>query len=215
MENKNNEIKEAYNDWASQYDTNHNRTRDLEGGALRRTLQNLTFDECLELGCGTGKNTEWLLSKTQHITAVDLSDKMLEKAQQKIKQSAVKFIQADITQDWGFAQKTYDLITFSLMLEHIEDISAIFAKAVQVLKPEGYIYIGELHSFKQYMGSKARYETPEGTKELVCFTHHTSDFFKLAKQHQLNIVDFEEYFDEDDRRGIPRILTFLLQKVII
>lgn len=207
-----NEIREAYNDWATQYDTNHNRTRDLEGVVLRRTLQEVSFNNCLEIGCGTGKNTEWLLTKAEHITAVDLSEKMLTKAQEKVQQPQVTFVQADITQDWRFAQKQYDLVTFSLMLEHIKDIGAVIAKATKVLKPQGYIYIGELHAIKQYMGSKARYETSEGTKELVCFTHHISDFFRIAQQHQLEVVVFEEYFDEDDRQGVPRILTFLLQK---
>lgn len=207
-----NEIREAYNDWATQYDTNHNRTRDLEGIVLRRVLQEVNFNNCLEIGCGTGKNTEWLLTKSEHIIAVDLSEKMLAKAQEKIPLPQVTFIQADITQDWDFAQKLYDLVTFSLMLEHIEDIATVIAKATKVLKPQGYIYIGELHSIKQYMGSKARYETSEGTKELVCFTHHISDFFRIAQQHQLEMVVFEEYFDEDDRQGVPRILTFLLQK---
>ncbi|WP_299455473.1 class I SAM-dependent methyltransferase [uncultured Microscilla sp.] len=212
MEQQNNEIKDAYNDWAAQYDTNHNHTRDMEGIAMRCTLKDITFNDCLELGCGTGKNTAWLLTQAQHLTAVDLSERMLEKAQEKVQSEKVNFVQADITQGWSFVKRPCDLITFSLLLEHIEDISAIFSKAVHVLKPGGYIYIGELHSIKQYMGSKARYETPEGTKELICFTHHTSDFFKLAKLHQLDIVEFEEHFDNDDRKNIPRILTFLLQK---
>lgn len=207
-----NEIREAYNNWATQYDTNHNRTRDLEGVVLRRMLQEVSFDNCLEIGCGTGKNTEWLLTKAEHITAVDLSGQMLAKAKDKIAQPQVAFVQADITQDWDFAQQQYDLVTFSLMLEHIEDIATVIAKAAKVLKPQGYIYIGELHSIKQYIGSKARYETSEGTKELVCFTHHISDFFKIAQKYQLDVVVFDEYFDDDDRQGVPRILTFLLQK---
>ena len=53
-------VQEAYDNWADQYDSNMNKTRDLEAVALRETLAYIPFDTCLEIGCGTGKNTEWL-----------------------------------------------------------------------------------------------------------------------------------------------------------
>ena len=55
--------REAYNKWSEQYDTNINRTRDLEAVALRKTLSVIPFKRCLEIGCGTGKNTEWLVNR--------------------------------------------------------------------------------------------------------------------------------------------------------
>ena len=67
------DTQQAYNSWAAQYDTNKNNTRDLEAGALRSVLAAISFDTCLEIGCGTGKNTTWLMQRAQHVTAVDLS----------------------------------------------------------------------------------------------------------------------------------------------
>jgi ubiquinone/menaquinone biosynthesis C-methylase UbiE len=77
-------IKDAYNIWSEQYDSNKNFTRDLEGDALRSILGNFRFDTCLEMGCGTGKNTNWLLSKANNVVAVDFSEAMLAKAKEKI-----------------------------------------------------------------------------------------------------------------------------------
>ena len=76
-------VKQAYAQWAEQYDTNLNKTRDLEAISLRKTLEPITATNCLEIGCGTGKNTQWLAGKTQHLTAVDLTEEMLEKAKEK------------------------------------------------------------------------------------------------------------------------------------
>ena len=73
-------IQQAYNAWSTQYDTNLNKTRDLEAQSLQTTLANINFDTCLEIGCGTGKNTAWLINKAKYITAVDLSEEMLAKA---------------------------------------------------------------------------------------------------------------------------------------
>lgn len=205
------DVKEAYDIWADQYDTNENKTRDLEGVALRNTLSNIEFENCLEIGCGTGKNTEWLLTKAKKITAVDLSDEMLKLAKAKINSENVNFIQADITKEWAFTEEKYDLATFSLVLEHIENLNDIFKKLATITKDNGFVYIGELHPFKQYSGSKARFETKEGIKVVTCFNHHVSDFTAAALKNGFTILNISEYFDNDDKNTTPRILTLLLK----
>lgn len=206
------DIKQAYNIWAGQYDTNSNKTRDLEAISLRSTLATIEFDDCLEIGCGTGKNTEYLLTKANRVTAVDLSYEMLAKARQKINSDKVRFIQADITNNWTFVNKQYDLVTFSLVLEHIENLDDIFKKVSHVSSQNGFVYVGELHPFKQYTGTKARFDTEAGQQIVTCFNHNISDFTVYAKQNGFEIMDIQEYFDDNDRTIIPRILTLLLRK---
>jgi ubiquinone/menaquinone biosynthesis C-methylase UbiE len=206
-------VKEAYNSWAEQYDTNLNKTRDLEAVCLRNTLSSIAFKRCLEIGCGTGKNTEWLVTKATELTAVDFSAEMLAKAKEKITSANVTFHQADITHDWDFVTQSYDLATFSLVLEHIEDLNAIFQKLAPVITQNGYVYIGELHPFKQYAGSKARFDTKDGQQVVTCYTHNLSDFTQAAKANGFAIADVNEYFDDDDRTNIPRILALLFKKI--
>ncbi|MFZ2785196.1 MAG: class I SAM-dependent methyltransferase [Sediminibacterium sp.] len=205
-------VQEAYDQWSGQYDTNQNKTRDLEALSLRQTLSGLRCKRILEIGCGTGKNTAWLQTITDEILAVDLSDKMLAVAKNKITSEQVQFQQADITQNWDFATGTFDLITFSLVLEHISDLQAVLHKAYRVLEPGGKAYIGELHPFKQYNGTKARFDTAQGIQVVTCFNHHISDFTSSAKQAGFEIELINEYFDDNDRQGIPRILILVLRK---
>lgn len=200
----------AYDQWSAQYDTNKNRTRDLEAISLRTALKEHRFEKCLEIGCGTGKNTEWLLSKAAEITAVDLSAGMLAKAKEKITSSQVHFVQADITRDWDFTTGSYDLATFSLVLEHIEDLQDIFSKLSMVMRTGALVYIGELHPFKQYIGTKARFETNEGRQELTCFNHHISEFIKAANKNGFRLQELEEWFDEDNQE-LPRIISMVFQ----
>ncbi|HSD63849.1 MAG TPA: class I SAM-dependent methyltransferase [Ignavibacteriaceae bacterium] len=206
------DTKQAYDLWSKQYDSNENKTRDLEAKALRKTLEKIDFDNCLEIGCGTGKNTEWLLKKANHITAVDLSVEMIAKAKEKISSLKVHFINADITKDWNFTKRKYDLITFSLVLEHIQDLDHIFKEASKLLKPGGYIYLGELHPYKQYLGTKARFETDEGLQILDCYLHNISDFIDHAKQNSFEIKYLNEFFDNNERTTVPRVLTILFRK---
>ncbi|HSP88730.1 MAG TPA: hypothetical protein VLN45_11390, partial [Ignavibacteriaceae bacterium] len=76
----------------------------------------------------------------------------------------------------------------------------------------GYVYIGELHPFKQYSGSKARFETEKGLEILNCFIHNISDFLKAAADNGFEITEMNEYFDNNNRTTIPRILTLLFKR---
>ena len=207
-------IREAYNLWAEQYDTNLNKTRDLEAHALKEILSEITFDNCLEIGCGTGKNTEWLTTKAKRITAVDFSEDMLNKANAKIQSDKVEFVQADINKDWRFQMRQpFDLAVFSLVLEHIEKLDHIFEQLYPYIKDHGYVYIGELHPYKQYNGVMAKFETEEGLTEVTCYVHHISDFTHSGKKYGFEILQFNEFFDDHDKTNPPRILTLLLRKL--
>lgn len=205
-------IQEAYNSWSVIYDTNINKTRDLEALALRVLLEDKHFANILEIGCGTGKNTEWLLTHSEQLIAIDFSSEMLNKAKQKIKAEHVQFIQADIQEKWNLKPVTFELITFSLVLEHIENLNFIFQQAHQVLQEKGLLYIGELHPFRQYQGTKAKFETANGILELTCFLHHTSEFCQIALRNGFEIVEVNEWFDRETNNEIPRILTLLFRK---
>lgn len=200
-------VEEAYKHWSAQYDTNLNKTRDLEAISLRETLNDIKFENCLEIGCGTGKNTEWLLTKGHKISAIDLSEEMLTIARNKISNDNVQFLKVDINEDWAFTDERFDLVVCSLVLEHIENISRIFKLISEHLTKSGAVYIGELHPFKQYSGSKAGFENEEGKQTVTVFTHHISEFTSLAKQNGLAISEIKEYFDDGDTTSIPRILT--------
>ena len=205
-------IKEAYKEWSNQYDTNENMTRDLEAVALRAVLSKIEINKVLEFGCGTGKNTVWFEQNAKEILSADFSEAMIAKAAEKIKSSKVQFAVTDINEPWDFSKEKFDLVSFSLVLEHIQNIEAVFNKINQVTESGAFVYIGELHPFKQYAGSKARYTTPEGEQIVTCYTHNVSDFITAANKYNFSLMDLEEWFDDNDRSQIPRILTLLFKK---
>lgn len=203
---------EAYNQWSATYDTVINKTRDLEAIALQTVLSAISFSSVIEIGCGTGKNTAWLIQHAKDVTAVDFSKEMLSKAKEKMKSETVHFIETDITMPWRFTEKHCDLVTCSLILEHINDIEFIFKQAYSVLLPGGFFYLGELHPFKQYIGSKARFNKEDKTVILDCFIHHLSDYLNAAKAAKMECADVNEWFDENDHKSIPRLITMLFRK---
>lgn len=121
-------------------------------------------------------------------------------------------MQAGINTDWNFNKKNFDVITFSLVLEHIRNLDHVFSQASNSLRTGGCVYVGELHPFKQYAGSKARFETENGVQAVECFIHHISDFVSSAKRYGLIVKDVCEYFDDNDRLGIPRTSILIFKK---
>jgi ubiquinone/menaquinone biosynthesis C-methylase UbiE len=137
---------------------------------------------------------------------------MLEKARQKVQAGNVHFEMADLTQHWPCADSAYELISCNLVLEHIADLSHIFAEAARVLSPRGIFLINELHPFKQYRGTKARFGSGESTVEVDAFVHHISEFINTASAQGLRMIRFEELWHAEDVDKPPRIASFLFEK---
>lgn len=205
-------IQNAYNQWSEIYDSNQNLTRDLDQLLTRKAFAGQQFDSILELGCGTGKNTEFLVEIGEKVHALDFSEGMIEKAEAKIQADNVIFSVTDLTKTWPCENAAYDLITCNLVLEHIQDLGHIFSEAARTLRPSGRFFINELHPFKQYRGTKARFEKGDEVIEVDAFVHHISDFTNAALEHGLSIGQLGEYWHESDQDKPPRIISFLFGK---
>lgn len=199
--------REAYDEWSTTYDAVVNPTRDLEKRACESLLGQHSFSRVLELGGGTGKNTSWLAERSVEVVSVDLSPEMQAIAREKVAATNVEFRIGDVTAGWNFGN-VFDLITCSLILEHVEDLVHVFREAARVLVP-GRFYICELHPFKQYTGSKARFEAEGGEKILECFTHQVSDYTNAALISGFAIERIDEWFDGYDRSAVPRLVSFV------
>ena len=149
---------DKYNAWAYQYDNNINPTRDLDKIVTKESLSNIDFFKVLELGCGSGKNTEWLISKADRLVGLDFSKNMLALAKKKITSEKVTFINADINKKWPVNNNSFDLATINLTLEHIEILDHIFNSLFMKLVEGGKCFVCELHPKKQLAGSKAQFE---------------------------------------------------------
>lgn len=211
-----NNVQSVYNNWAQSYDTMENKTRDLDKEATRIMLADILHptSTIIEFGCGTGKNTEWLIKNAGQVTAVDFSQEMLNKAVQKFSDKNLVFRQANIIERWPFENHAYDLVSCNLILEHVQNLNSVFAEAARVLRTNGYFFVSELHPFKQYQGGKARFELNNEIVSPDCFVHHTSDYFDAAKNAGFVCTELKEWFDEHNRDGFPRLISFLFKKSV-
>ena len=203
-----------YDRWSATYDEIENKTRDLEKQACEQVLVPVRFDTVIEIGSGTGKNTAWLASRALRVVSVDLSAEMQAVAREKVTVDNVEFVQGDVRGAWTFLDEDQaaDLMTCSLVLEHVEDLKHLFREAFAHLSPGGHLYVCELHPFKQYTGSKARFEAGGEINVLDCYLHHVTDYTDAAVEAGFAVARIDEWFDDGDRTQIPRLISFLFKR---
>ena len=205
-------VDEAYEIWSQTYDQDRNLTRDLDEQITKTTLKDCGRQSILEIGCGTGKNTQWLSQVVEQVHAVDFSAAMIEQAREKCTRENVTFTRADITTGWPIADASVDLVMCNLVLEHISDLVLIFAEAARVLIDDGQYFVSELHPFRQYQGVQARFERGVETIAIPAFVHHISDFLDAAASAKLSLIGMNEWWHADDENKPPRLITFMFRK---
>lgn len=112
------------------------------------------------------------------------------------------------------AARSADLIVCNLVLEHIGDLSFVFAEAARVLVPGGRFFVCELHPFRQYQGAQAGFDHDQTTTEVQAFVHHLSDFIHAAEASGLVLEQFREWWHEEDQDKPPRLASFMFRKSI-
>lgn len=106
----------------------------------------------LDLGCGTGYFTQQLLDEGANVIALDLSDKMLEKAWKRCGNQAV-YIAGD-AECLPLPDNSLDAVFSSLALQWCDDLSVPLRELKRVVKPGGKIFFttlleGSLEELKQ------------------------------------------------------------------
>ena len=206
-------IQDAYNDWSHTYDSDDNATRDLDQVVTQRVLGKLHFKSIIEAGCGSGKNTVFLARIGANVQAMDFSAGMLAKAREKLGHlHNVSFSVADITKRWPCARQSANLVTCNLVLEHVRDLSPVFSEAARALIKGGWLFISELHPFRQYQGIVANYRRGRQTNRIPAFVHHLSDYLESARDSGFALKTLQEWWHEKDVGRPPRLVSFLFER---
>ncbi len=205
-----NKIMNDYNSWAFHYDNNINLTRDLDKIVTKKSLVNLNFSYVLELGCGSGKNTEWLITRANKLVGLDFSKSMLDIARNKIISQKATFIETDLNEKWEISNNSFDLATINLTLEHIKILDHIFSSLFMKLTQGGKCFVCEIHPKKQLTGSKARFEINKTKIILDVFQHSEEDYIQSAEKAGFNLLTKKDWYDNEN--DIPRLISFLFEK---
>ena len=209
------DVADAYDRWSRQYDDDRNATRDLDAFVLRQAPLHLAGARVLEVGCGTGKNSAWLVSQARELIALDFSPGMLDVARRRVRASNARFIEHDVTRSWPAETGSVDIVVGNLVLEHVRDLAPVFREASRVLRAGGQLFVCELHPYRQLRGGQAHFvdvHTDE-TVHVAAFRHTASEYVTDAHAAGFILRALGEWLEPDAEPGAPpRLLSLLFEQ---
>lgn len=116
-----------------------------EWASLRALLPELQGQSVLDLGCGFGWFCRWALEEgAARVLGVDVSERMLARAQAMTADRAIRFIRADL-EHLTLTPASYDLVYSSLALHYIANLEALLAEVFRSLVSGGSLVFSVEH----------------------------------------------------------------------
>ncbi|MED1467970.1 class I SAM-dependent methyltransferase [Bacillus salipaludis] len=209
-------VDEAEKQWDNRADSWHSSSRAMwESGSrkdiipfLKKYLQPGT-DIC-DLGCGDGYASVKLAKLGHHVTGIDLSEQMLEKASVQAKGSSVQFIKADIS-EVPKAQNSFDAVMAINSLEWTESPLKVLFEIKRIVKNDGFACMAilgptampRINSFRRLYGEK-----------VICNTMMPWEFEKLAEENGFKkIAEMGVYKREAEKLPVENLPLELRQSL--
>ena len=162
---------------------------------------NLENPVVLEIGCSNGRDAQVITQHTPYYTGIDLSEKMVAKAKDRLPN--VHFEQADArTYDYpGINDIVFAFAPFRHM--DLEEVTTVLRKIYDSLRVGGVLYISSNHSQKY---EEAERPHPYGIHKIHYYNpsviqKHAPDGFKKVRE-QYDTVNNEPWFELSLKRAI-------------
>ncbi|KAI0388158.1 methyltransferase type 11 [Hypomontagnella monticulosa] len=203
---------------------------------LKAMLPDLNGLAVLDLGCGFGWFSRFARENgALSVRAIDLSEKMLERARQMTDDDKIEYERANL-EELGLAENQYDIVFSSLAFHYVANLPALIREISGSLKPSGRLVFSIEHPINT-APSKPAFQVDqetgnpfwplddyqkEGLRTTTWFVagvqkqHRTAGtYINTLLSSGLQLTDYIEWCptEEEDRRRYPREIirpTFLL-----
>jgi predicted TPR repeat methyltransferase len=150
----------------------------------------------IDLGCGTGLNGPLIRHAARHLTGVDLSPAMLEKAREKSVYDELKL--GDVAEVLGGYSGAFDLALCTDVMIYLGSLTPIFAAAARALKAGAlFAFTTETHSGAEFvLDTSKRYRHARGYVENEAASHGFAivHFEPIVARHQNLEPDLHDLF---------------------
>ncbi len=164
---------------------NNNRTDFIKDNWMDKyidEIHNVKRKKAIDLGCGIGQDTKWLLDNGFDVISCDISDIALQKLKEFIPNS--KTMQMDVKEKLPFRDNSVGLVNANLSIHYfdMENTIKIFNEIYRILQLDG-IFIGRMNSDKNEGYIK------DTTKEIEKnFYYDYGRYFRLFNKEQFDIL---------------------------
>ncbi|MBI0576056.1 methyltransferase domain-containing protein [Neobacillus cucumis] len=209
-------VDEAEKQWDNRADSWHSSSRGMWETGSRKDiipfLKKYLPDESAicDLGCGDGYASVMLARMGYHVTGIDLSEQMLEKASVLAKGRSVQFIKADIS-EVPLESNSLDAVMAINSLEWTESPLKVLFEIKRIVKKDGLACIAilgptampRINSFPRLYGEK-----------VICNTMMPWEFEKLAEENGFKkIAEMGVYKREAEKLPVENLPLELRQSL--
>jgi ubiquinone/menaquinone biosynthesis C-methylase UbiE len=165
----------------------------------------------LDAGCGPGIHLKKYIERGAAGFGVDISDRMIELARQYCPEGDFKVCNL---QSLCFEDDSFDVVTSSLVLDHVKDISTAVREIVRVMRPGGQLYFSAVHPIEYmfrdtekdkfvpshtYFDKHERYyNIVNSGRKFVGYSRELQDYFHACLSASLILRDFVENVPKEE-----------------
>jgi len=169
-------------------------------GRMIHQLEIHDIDKTLDLGCGTGLSGPILREISQHVTGIDIAEKMLAHAKEKAIYDVL--VESEVTQFLQTDKTNYDLILAADVLPYFGDLSSLFKEVANHLTPQGFfIFSTEISN-----------STPWKLELTARFSHLAEYIAQLCEKNNLHIIEQEKIPARKQNEAPLEVILYAVRK---
>lgn len=190
------DVRRGYGEWVATYEDTVQDAMDI---ALLDALRNVTWaGVAADLGCGTGRTGAWLRAHgVAAVDGVDLTPEMLERARER--GAHRRLVEGDVAAT-GLDSGAYDVVTCSLVDEHLATLGPLYAEAHRLARPGGtFVLVGFHPHFIMASGMPTHYDDAAGEPVAIeTHVHQLSDHVSAALEAGWALAELRERLIDDE-----------------
>jgi SAM-dependent methyltransferase len=190
------DARSGYGAWAPTYEDTVEDEMDLALLERVTTVDWSAAATVADLGCGTGRTGAWLGAHgAGAIDGVDVTPEMLAAAGERGVFRSLTEADATAT---GLASGAYDLVTSSLVDEHLADVRPLHMEAARLLRPGGaFVHVGFHPHFIMASGMPTHFDGDDGPVAIETHVHHISEQLASGLAAGLAVAAMHERLIDD------------------
>lgn len=180
---------EGYDLAAGDYDKKEKYLNSFEKGKFLSLLPEIKDKKILDVGAGTGRVSLPLALAGAQVTALDVSEKILEVLKRKNKKIATVVGEAE---NLPFENESFDIVTAAFLVVHLKDPKIFFDEVYRVLKPDGLFLVSNINQKEPPV-----VKTKEGEIQIKSY-YHRPEKIKDSLQNLAFSIEKEEMIFESE-----------------
>jgi len=180
---------EGYDLAAEDYDKKEKYLNSFEKGKFLSLLPEIKDKKILDVGAGTGRVSLPLALAGAQVTALDVSEKILEVLKRKNKKITTVVGEAE---NLPFENESFDIVTAAFLVVHLKDPKIFFDEVYRVLKPDGLFLVSNINQKEPPV-----VKTKEGDIQIKSY-YHRPEKIKDSLQDLAFSIEKEEMIFESE-----------------